>query len=94
MEGNKEALEAFFVRLYQFSQRSDLYADYIDVFDDIISENPQNPIIRHILGCFKHINLEKFRQINFENHPPKQLTLDRHKTYANLIEYLTRVHVN
>ncbi|MEQ8928000.1 MAG: hypothetical protein RLO81_19440 [Fulvivirga sp.] len=93
-EGAKNTLEAFFIRLYHFTQRKEWYEEYIKNFDEQVRENPHNPITKHLLGCFKHIELSNFQNLYEDVLQQKKLSVDRHQTYGLLVEYLSKFNVN
>lgn len=93
-EGSKNTLEAFFIRLYHFTQQKDWYESFIVQFDRQARENPANPITRHLLGCFRHIDLQNFRNLYDNELPKRKLTVDRHQTYMLLTEYLSQFNRN
>ncbi len=88
--GSKNSLESFFIRLYQVAQRKDSYEAYIAEFDKIAKANPDNPVIMHILGCFNHIDLHDFKNMYANGLNRQKLVINRHKTYAHLINYLDK----
>lgn len=88
--GSKDALESYFIRLYQIIQRKDAYNDYISEFDRVAKESPENPMVIHVLGCFKHIHLSDFKTLYLTDTIQKKLTINRHRTHSQLMDYLER----
>ena len=90
----RNVLEVYFIRLYRMYQRKDWYNMYMTKFDEEIRRNPANPLIKHILSCFQHIELSPIKTSQYEDMPAPQLTINRYKTYWQLMDYLDNLILN
>ncbi len=91
----KSTLEAFFIRLYHLQQRRDWFLLYSREIKKEFQENRQNPLVKHLLGCCKKINLDAFDDFKKEQNPAAQNDLvHRHEAYFRLMDYINGLNYN